>query len=171
MSLATRARDFSLLATLSIAGCYRAEIALSVFDGDAAAAGSAGAAAPGGSSGTDGRSAGSGGMPDGAGESTSGAGGICVDTVDDVQLSCRLHLPSQTECSAQDPDGFNGCSQGGCIVCDDVTSAYPYYFKWHPCCQPNSGCATSQRVKCNARCPAPGPRDKIAPCWLAPTSD
>jgi hypothetical protein len=192
----TRGGALVLLASLSAGSCYRAEIDITVLGNEPAAAGVAGAsadaagmsAAAGDSANTGGAAAGaSGAAAGGATANTGGAatgasgapadgGGaagapLCDDALDDVQTACRLRIPSRAECSLQDPSGFTGCSDGGCIVCADVTKAYPYYFQWHPCCEPNFACATSLRVKCNERCPAPSAQDQRAPCWLQPTSD
>ncbi|HEY3667445.1 MAG TPA: hypothetical protein VGL19_15665 [Polyangiaceae bacterium] len=177
--LAQRARGggLVLLATLSAGSCYRAEIDITVLGNEPAAAGASGASANvAGMSAAAGEGANTGGAAagtSGAAADASGAAGApsCDDALDDVQTACRLRIPSRAECSLQDPSGFTGCSDGGCIVCNDVTKAYPYYFQWHPCCEPNFACATSLRVKCNERCPVPSAQDQRAPCWLQPTRD
>lgn len=126
-----------LLSALCVIGCYRAQI-------DVQADGAAGSAASG-----------------------SGGDAECADaSVDVAQFECRTLLPTKSECASQDSEGWNGCVDGGCNVCADVTTKYPYYFAWHPCCEPNLYCAASQRVKCNARCPAPTANDRVRPCWL-----
>jgi hypothetical protein len=175
-----RSYRFVLLAALTAGSCYRAEIDITVLGSEPAAAGAAGTsgdvagmpAAAGDRAGLGGAATGTGGASAGTNEPGGAAGApVCDDALDDVQAVCRLRIPSRAECSLQDARGFTGCSDGGCIVCDDVLKKYPYYFQWHPCCEPNFACATSLRVKCNARCPAPSEQDQRAPCWLQPTRD
>jgi hypothetical protein len=69
-------------------------------------------------------------------------------------------------CSVQDLEGWAGCYSGGCAVCIEGVADYPYYFDWHPCCEPNPNCNSnnSHVTKCDARCPAPTERDKVPPC-------
>ncbi|MEP7052041.1 MAG: hypothetical protein ABJB12_16870 [Pseudomonadota bacterium] len=78
---------------------------------------------------------------------------------------CHGLLPDKQQCSVPDPNGWNGCYDGGCTVCSDVLQAFPFYFAWHPCCQPNDFCTSELRGRCNERCPAPGARDQVKPCW------
>lgn len=105
-----------------------------------------------------------------------GAGGEsaeCDDSpVDDVQESCRkFGLPSRAQCAEQDPDGWLGCYDGGCRVCNKMLRDYPYYLAWHPCCSDDDNtCNSNSPVVCNPRCPAPTERDRVRPCWLAPTT-
>jgi len=177
------------LAALMTASCYRAEVDITVFTSVAGSGGGAGGSEQGGQP-NGGDSAGSGGVVEtsgGAGGTAGAAGQIsgaagaagaagngpeCDDApLADDDLACRTHIPSRAQCALQDPVGFDGCSAGGCAVCADVLASYPYYFHWHPCCQPNPACAASQRVKCNARCPIPTAHDALRPCWMAPTND
>jgi hypothetical protein len=119
------------------AGCYRAVI--DIADSDAGSAAGA------------------------AGE----AGVLCDATpLSNSDLACRGLLPNKEQCSVQDPNGWNGCYDGGCGVCADVLQEFPFYFNWHPCCQANDKCTSDIRVKCNERCPPPVPRDRITPCWF-----
>lgn len=93
-----------------------------------------------------------------------GAANCTPDLLPEMQVQCRVHLPSRATCSTQVATGWNGCSNGGCTVCDDMLVDYPYYFRWHPCCVPNSSCVGGRRVKCNERCPPPTPHDRLEPC-------
>jgi hypothetical protein len=156
-----------LLGMLSLVACYRAQIDLEP-KADAAA-GSAGAKMTdsnggGGATSEPPASGGTGGTA-GASE-TAGSAGCDDNSVDDTQLECRTALPTKSQCAEQDANGWNGCTDGGCNVCVDVAVDYAYYFSWHPCCLPNLYCAASTRVKCNSRCPAPTPHDRLRPCWL-----
>jgi len=156
-----------LLGALGLLACYRAQIDLEPRAD--AAAGSAGAIMAG-SSGSGGSAGGeetSGGAAGAAGSlETAGSAGCDGNSVDDTQLECRTVLPTKSQCAAQDTNGWNGCTDGGCNVCVDVFVDYAYYFSWHPCCTPNLYCAASTRVKCNVRCPAPSAHDRVRPCWL-----
>lgn len=107
--------------------------------------------------------------PDSGGEAgaSSAAEPACDETqVEAEQARCRLLLPTRAACTEQDTEGWAGCYDGGCAVCADSVTDYPYYFDWHPCCQPNTTCHSNPPIKCNARCPAPTERDKVRPCWL-----
>jgi hypothetical protein len=128
--------------------CYRAEIDLGLL-----------AASPPDPSGNTGGEAGASGAAEPA----------CDETqVDDEQAQCRMQLPTRAECAEPDPDGWSACYDGGCNVCVETVTDYPYYFKWHPCCQANSTCnSNGPGFKCNARCPPPTEHDKVPPCWLA----
>lgn len=157
-------RRAPLLGVLGFFACYRAQIDL-VPEADAAA-GNAGAIVAG-SNGSGGSSAGAQAAGGAAGAvESAGSGGCDGSAVADAELECRTVLPSKSQCATQDPSGWNGCADGGCNVCVDVSVDYAYYFSWHPCCTPNLYCAASTRVKCNSRCPAPTPHDRIPPCWL-----
>lgn len=95
-----------------------------------------------------------------------GAAGDC-EPLDRVQEACRRGaLPNRAECSEQDVQGWSGCYDGGCAVCTKLLRDYPYYFDWHPCCEPNDTCGSSGPVKCNARCPAPTDTDRQRPCFI-----
>jgi len=130
-------------------GCYRAEIDITEPTADSAANG-AGASSD-------------------AGPSDAGAAGARCDPtpLSDAENACHSFLPDKKECSVQDPDGWNGCYDGGCSVCADVTQKFPFYVWWHPCCQLNTRCTSDLRVKCNARCPSPVDHDAVMPCWTA----
>jgi len=164
----------ALLGALGFSACYRAEI--DVYPEADAAVGGAGATATAGSDGAAGSageartSGGAGGAAGTAGAAGAGAIAGSADCdgnpVDDTQLECRTFLPSKSQCAEQDATGWNGCTDGGCNVCVDVSVDYAYYFSWHPCCTPNLYCAASTRVKCNSRCPAPTAHDRVRPCWL-----
>jgi len=94
------------------------------------------------------------------------SGAVCDQTpLSSTDSACRGNLPNKEQCSAQDVNGWNACYDGGCSVCADVLQAYPFYFKWHPCCQQNDSCTSQLRVKCNERCPPPTARDQVMPCW------
>lgn len=128
-------------------GCYRAVIDIAETDAGGT---------PGGGDGGDGGGGGDGGATAAACDPT---------PLDDADVTCRGILPTKAQCSVQDPKGWNGCYDGGCEVCADVAQDYPFYFKWHPCCQANLKCTSDVRVKCNARCPPPVARDQVMPCW------
>jgi hypothetical protein len=82
---------------------------------------------------------------------------------------CKFHEPTREECTEQDREGFQGCYSGGCWVCTELLSDYPYYFKWNPCCRENTTCNSNldKVVRCHASCPIPSEHDKVPPCWLA----
>lgn len=82
---------------------------------------------------------------------------------------CKIHEWTREECTEQDRDGFKACYSGGCSLCVELVSDYPYYFKWNPCCQDNTTCNSNlgSVVKCHANCPIPTEHDKVPPCWLA----
>lgn len=141
----------SVLSVLSVVACYRAQIDVRT-DGSAGQAGAGFGAA------------GSGGSADAPAD---GGDAGCLDAaVEDAQFECQTVLPTKSECASQDANGWNGCVDGGCSVCVDVLRKYPYYFSWHPCCEPNLYCAASAHVKCNARCPAPTEQDRLRPCFF-----
>ena len=101
--------------------------------------------------------------------SDAGAAGASCDAtpLSSADDDCRnSFLPDNEQCSVQDPNGWNGCYNGGCSVCADVTREFPFYFLWHPCCQPNTVCTSDLRVKCNERCPPPVDHDRVMPCAM-----
>ena len=98
-----------------------------------------------------------------------GSGGssevVCDDSPEDpVQTGCRLEPPTMMQCDEPDVSGWQGCYAGGCEVCKELLDAYPFYVKWHACCQVNRTCSNHSPLKCNSRCPAPTERDKYPPC-------
>jgi hypothetical protein len=166
----------SLLTPLLAASCYHAEIDLKpLLDSDSS-----------GTSGSGGQTAvGQGGLPElvagGAPEETAGAAGVggdvgieCDDApLDDEQNACLLLPPTMAECDAQRRGDWKACYAGGCMVCtpneEGVVPGYPYYFKWHPCCRPNSTCSVHPPEICDARCPAPTEHDAVPPCSALPS--
>jgi hypothetical protein len=160
----------SLLTPLVAASCYHAEIDLKpLLDSDSS-----------GTSGSGGQAAvGQGGLPEpvvgGAPDLAAGAGGVggdveCDDTpLEDVDSACLLVGATKAECDPQPLGGWKSCYAGGCTVCTDeskLVAGYPYYFKWHTCCFPNSTCGRNDYHVCNQRCPVPTEHDKVPPCWV-----
>lgn len=54
---------------------------------------------------------------------------------------------------------FQGCRGSGCSVCSELVAGYACYFKRHPLCLENPGCAGGHYT-CNPHCPAPSDADK-----------
>jgi hypothetical protein len=171
----------SVWAALVVSSCYRAEIDLTplLSDPQSVMGGSSGDGSVPLAGGAPEPMGGSGGssMPmAGAGqEATAGAGGAACDDapLDAVQSGCLLLEPTVAECDDQPADGWAGCYAGGCMACTPQTKlvpGFPYYFKWHPCCQPNTTCSNHPPQVCNARCPAPTEHDTVPPCAVLATA-
>jgi hypothetical protein len=57
-------------------------------------------------------------------------------------------------------NGWQACRGSGCSVCSEkVTTDYALYFRNHPSCSPQEGCAGSY-FACSASCPAPTSADR-----------
>jgi hypothetical protein len=147
---------------LVASSCYRAEIDLSeLMDGDAAEAGKNGSASAGG---------GMAGAPDSAADGGASGAATCSDVLDSLQETCHyLGAPSREQCldvEANDENSrWQGCRFSACHACTELLSDYPYYFKWHPCCERDEDCASESPIDCTATCPAPTERDKHPPCF------
>lgn len=163
----------SVSALFTGVSCYRAEVDLAPFLDDALSG--AGGAAAGGKASANPSAAGEHG-DGGAGEGNTGgepaaggAGGAplaCDPTPDDaIQAECRLRLPSQQVCDAQDKSGWAGCYNGGCSICTEVLADYPYYLARHPCCGVNTTCGVHSPLLCSPVCPPPTELDKKPLCF------
>jgi hypothetical protein len=179
----------SAWAAFVVSSCYRAEIDLAPLlndpplamggssgDGSAPLAGGAPEPMGGGSGDSSMPTAGTGQeLTGGVGGTGGAAGGAACDDapLDPEQSGCLLLEPTNAECDDQPVDGWAGCYAGGCMVCTPQTKlvpGFPYYFKWHPCCQPNTTCSNHSPQVCNARCPAPTQRDTVPPCAVLATA-
>lgn len=148
---------------LSLASsCYRAEIDLTVLTEGAAPRAGNGTGGVAATMSDGGDVSELGGATGQAGESS------CNDELDPMQEVCRrVGPPSHEQCSTMPNDGWKGCVHSACQVCTKSVRGYPYYFAWHPCCQRNETCDSSEPRGCTAACPTPTERDKRPPCLKA----
>jgi hypothetical protein len=86
---------------------------------------------------------------------------LCRDPLDPAQEEC-LYLPEARTCTDSSGPSWEGCA-GACEVCKELLIDFPYYFQWHPCCEP-AACGKSVVGLCHEHCPPPRTRDKVKPC-------
>jgi hypothetical protein len=168
-----------LVAMATLCGCHRAEIGLNDLLDEAASAGTP-------SGGATGEEATLDVPPQGGAEGGGGAGGaaiagstgregdagptdrsdeiawmLCRDPLDPPQKECKFLREART-CSHSSGPSWTGCA-GQCQVCKEQLLDYPYYFEWHPCCDP-AACGNSVVGLCHEHCPPPTTRDKVKRC-------
>jgi hypothetical protein len=137
-----------LCLALALAGsCYHAEVDLTRLKDEDVGAASRTPAADG--------SAGAGGAPD-----------CDSGPLDVLQRACSMRLATAEECRPPESGSWSGCYGNACSVCTKSVRDYPYYFVWHPCCDPNASCNSNTPKRCNERCPPPSARDRVMPCSM-----
>jgi uncharacterized caspase-like protein len=68
-------------------------------------------------------------------------------------------MPRTNPYFCEPTDGnWRACRNGGCWVCQDMVDGFPFYFRNHPNCAPNSLCK-GMYFPCSANCPPPSAAD------------
>jgi hypothetical protein len=93
----------------------------------------------------------------------------CLQPLEAEQAEC-LFLGNGV-CQERPLAGELRACVGPCAACRSALADYPFYFAWHPCCEPESCDANDELSACDARCPPPTEHDKIAPCSLPDGAD